>query len=84
MKAVWRWNTGMVHLPTPTGAWVQDDDGMWRELYTPRRRVNYEGVTISEERWHAPVRVNRPLGRKATALEVARCEPRLACGKPPV
>lgn len=68
------WLVGHVELPRPLGAWVQDEDGWWRELYTPKRDVWPGG--FREEAATAFVRCSEPLGRIATPADIQRSIPR--------
>lgn len=41
--------TGTVHLPRPTGRWVKDSEGYWREAYTDRIVMNDDGTERSRQ-----------------------------------
>lgn len=36
---------GYIILPRPTGRWEKDDDGFWREVYTPKKTITPNGVS---------------------------------------
>lgn len=68
------WWPGTVTMPRPLGAWVQDDDGWWRELYSPWRDTWPGG--FEEREFRALVRTSEPLGRIATTHDIIRSTPR--------
>lgn len=58
---------GTVKLAEPTGRWVQDPDGWWREIWTDSVWLDEHGVETRREAFQAPVRMNMPPWAMETA-----------------
>lgn len=51
---------GSVRLGAPTGRWVQDPDGWWREVYTDTVWLDRHGVEERRAPFEAMVRMSMP------------------------
>ena len=68
------WLQGTTRLPRGLGAYEQDDDGWWRELFTPWRDEWPGG--FREREFTAVIRWPEPMGRVATQADLQRATPR--------
>lgn len=55
-----KWLVGTVYLAEPTGQWVQDPDGWWREIYRPGYTLLPSGERIDEHEFTSVVRLSQP------------------------
>ncbi len=53
-------NYGTFRLGEPTGQWVQDADGWWREVYTDAVWFDQNGVEERREPPEAFIRMSQP------------------------
>lgn len=51
---------GSVQMGSPTGRYVRDPDGWYREEYTPTRWLDEQGRVTREETFIAPCRISAP------------------------
>lgn len=51
---------GSVRMAEPTGRWVQDPDGWWREIYTDAIWFDRFGFEERREPFEALIRMNMP------------------------
>lgn len=72
IKYVVTFLTGTVHLPEPTGEWVQDSDGWWREIYRPGYTQQLDGTKTDFMEFIAPVRLSEPPSRTLARLNRRR------------